>query len=216
MNKKLIIIGASGHGKVCADIALEMNQWEEICFLDDNENIKESLGLSVIGKSSGFEQFVDEYDFFVGIGSNNTRKRIIEKLKRINASITTLVHPNAIIGRDVEIQNGTVIMAGVVINCSTSIGEGCIINTGATVDHDCDINEYVHISPGVNVAGTVNIGNNCWIGIGASIINNICICNDVIIGSGGVVVSNIVERGTYIGVPVKVVKNEGYTYCSSF
>ena len=33
--KKLIIIGASGHGKVVADIA-KMNGYEEIVFLDDD------------------------------------------------------------------------------------------------------------------------------------------------------------------------------------
>ena len=34
--KKLIIIGASGHGKVIADIAIK-NGYETIVFLDDNE-----------------------------------------------------------------------------------------------------------------------------------------------------------------------------------
>lgn len=206
MKRKLIIIGASGHGKVCADIALEMNQWEEISFLDDNENIKESLGLRVIGKSSDFEQFVDEYDFFVGIGSNNTRKFITEKLIKVNASIATLVHPSSIIGRDIEIQNGTVIMAGVVINCSTSIREGCIINTGATVDHDCSIQDFVHISPGVNVAGTVRIGSNCWVGIGSVVSNNVNICSGCKVGAGAVVVEDITGPGTYVGVPVRKIK----------
>ena len=36
--KKLIIIGASGHGKVIADIAVN-NGYEDIVFLDDNESV---------------------------------------------------------------------------------------------------------------------------------------------------------------------------------
>lgn len=36
MNNRLIIIGASGHGKVAADVAMRMNRWSEISFLDDN------------------------------------------------------------------------------------------------------------------------------------------------------------------------------------
>jgi hypothetical protein len=39
MKNKLIIIGASGRGKVVADIALKMNIWESIEFLDDDESI---------------------------------------------------------------------------------------------------------------------------------------------------------------------------------
>ena len=37
MNKRLIIIGASGHGKVCVDIAERLGHWNEIYFLDDDE-----------------------------------------------------------------------------------------------------------------------------------------------------------------------------------
>ena len=37
--RKLAIIGASGHGKVIADIARK-NGYKEIVFLDDNENIQ--------------------------------------------------------------------------------------------------------------------------------------------------------------------------------
>ena len=40
--KKLAIIGASGHGKVIADIAVK-NGYEEIVFLDDNPELKDVL-----------------------------------------------------------------------------------------------------------------------------------------------------------------------------
>lgn len=43
MSKKLVIIGASGHGKVIADIA-KKNGYHEIVFLDDNETIHEVNG----------------------------------------------------------------------------------------------------------------------------------------------------------------------------
>ena len=52
MKEKLLIIGASGHGKVVADIALKMNKWKSIAFLDDDESIKSSMGIEVVGKSS--------------------------------------------------------------------------------------------------------------------------------------------------------------------
>ena len=44
--KKLVIIGASGHGKVIADIALN-NQYDEIVFLDDDKRVTESAGFAV-------------------------------------------------------------------------------------------------------------------------------------------------------------------------
>ena len=39
---RLIVIGASGHGKVVADIAV-LNGYEDIVFLDDDESLLGSL-----------------------------------------------------------------------------------------------------------------------------------------------------------------------------
>ncbi|WP_231701804.1 acetyltransferase [Crassaminicella thermophila] len=198
-----MIIGASGHGKVVADIALKMNKWLSIAFLDNNESIKSSMGLEVIGKSADALKYIEDYDIFVAIGNNATREKIQEKLEVAGASIPVLVHPNVVIGTEVELRIGTVIMAGVVINSSTRIGKGCIINTGSTIDHDNVIEDYVHISPGANLAGNVKVGKGSWIGIGSAVSNNINITNGCKVGAGSVVVKDITESGTYVGVPVR-------------
>ena len=203
MKNKLLIIGASGHGKVVADIALKMNSWQSISFLDDNENLKFSLGFKVIGKSNEAIRHINEFDIFVGIGNNAIRKKIQERLEVEGARIPTLIHPNATLGEQVEIAAGTAVMAGVVINCSTKIGKGCIINTGATVDHDNIIEDFVHISPGVHLAGTVNVGQGSWLGIGTVVSNNVKIKSNCKVGAGAVVVKDITETGTYVGVPAR-------------
>lgn len=206
MKKNLLILGAGGHGKVVADIALRMNRWQHIGFIDDNECIETDMTLEVIGRPSDVLTYMDKADFVVAIGNNTIRENIQEKLESIGASIATLIHPSAIIGKDVSIGKGTVVMAGAVINCSTKIGKGCIINTSCSLDHDNLIEDYVHISPGSNLAGTVKVGRSSWIGIGSVISNNITICNSCIVGAGSVVIRCINESGTYVGVPVKKIK----------
>jgi sugar O-acyltransferase (sialic acid O-acetyltransferase NeuD family) len=207
MKDKLLIIGASGHGKVVADIALKMNNWNSIKFIDDDKSLKSSLGLDIVGTSVDINKFISEYDVFVGVGNNIVRKNIIEKLEKLGATIPVLIHPTAIIGKEVMVDSGTVVMAGTVINSSTSIGKGCIVNTGSTIDHDNIIEDYVHISPGAHLAGSVSIGEGTWIGVGSIISNNIIVCKNCTVGAGGVVVKNITEVGTYIGVPVKRISN---------
>lgn len=202
MKDKLLIIGAGGHGKVVADIALSMNKWKHISFLDD-KNIKYQMGIEVIGKTADAFKYIKEWDIFVAIGNNGIRENIQNELKAEGANFPTLIHPSAVIGRSVEIGEGTVIMANVVINCCTKIGNGCIINTGATIDHDNFIEDYVHISPGVHIAGTVKIGKGTWIGVGSIVSNNVYITSNCIIGAGAVVVKDIIEAGTYVGVPAK-------------
>ena len=203
MKEKLIIIGASGHGKVVADIAIKMNKWRSIAFLDDDKLIKSSMGLEVIGKTDDVIKYKEEADFFVAIGDNTIREKVQEQLIDEEISVVNLIHPSALIGTYVVIGKGTVVMAGVVINSSTRIGKGCIINTNSSVDHDNIIEDYVHISPGANIAGTVKIGKGSWIGIGSVVSNNLNICNSCKVGAGAVVVKSIVEPGTYVGVPAR-------------
>lgn len=197
MLKKLIIIGASGHGKVIADIAVN-NGYEDIVFLDDNESVLECAGYPVIGKTCQAAKM--DGDKIIAIGNAEVREKIQKNIK-----VITLVHPDAVISRRVQIGDGTVVMAGAVINSDTVIGDGCIINTGASVDHDCKIGNFSHISVGTHIAGTCVIGDRTWIGAGATVSNNVKICCDSMIGAGAVVVNDIDVSGTYVGVPAKLI-----------
>ncbi|MEA4805508.1 acetyltransferase [Acetobacterium wieringae] len=203
MKRKLLIIGASGHGKVVVDIAIKMNIWEDIFFLDDDESITECMGFGVVGKTEDAFKLANEADIFVAVGNNEIREKVQNKLESAGIKPPCLIHPSAIIGSAVEVGLGTVIMAGVVINSATQIGKGCIINTAATVDHDNRIADFVHVSPGAHLAGMVAVGQKTWIGIGSTISNNLTITGNCKIGAGAVVVKDIIAPGTYVGVPAR-------------
>lgn len=203
--KKLIIIGAGGHGRVVQDVALSMGKWDEILFLD--EGVKENgFDMKTIGKPEDAFSYIKEADVFVAIGDNNKRKKMVLDLLKKGASVPALIHKSAVLGKDVTAERGSVIMAGVAVNCNSVIGKGAIINTGVTLDHDNIIGDFSHISPGATLAGTVKIGEGSWIGTGSSLINNIEITEGCIIGAGSVVIRDIKEPGTYVGVPAKKIK----------
>lgn len=204
----LLILGAGGHGKVIADIALKMNQWKHIKFLDDNEKVKSVLGVDVVGATEEANKYITNADIFVAIGDNRIREDVQERLIAQGASMPVLMHSSAVIGQDVEILSGSVVMANVVISPSVRIGKGCIINTGTIVDHDSILMDYVHLSPGVSLAGNVKVGKGTWLGIGSTVINNTYITQECTIGAGAVVVKNISEPGTYIGIPAKRIMNK--------
>lgn len=201
MNKRLIIIGAGGHGRVALDIAKKIGDFHEIMFLDDAE-IKDK-GITVVGKVSDYSQYIESSVFFVAIGNNFTRRRIQTELRASGAKIISLIHPDAVICEDVQMADGCIVMAGTVINTGSTIGEGVIINTGSTIDHDCIIGNYAHISVGAHLAGSVEIGECTFVCAGVTVINNIRICEECTIGAGAVVVNDIVMKGLYIGMPAK-------------
>ncbi len=201
MNTRIAIIGAGGHGKVIADLALK-NGYKEVVFIDDNL-IGKCMGFNIVGTCANIGQINDgKTDFIIAVGNNAIRKRIVERYK-INCA--TLIHPSAQIGLNVKIGKGTVIMSGAVINPCATVGNHCIINTCAVIEHDCVIEDCVHISPSVAVGGTVHIGECTHVGIGAVVKNNVEICNNCIIGAGAVVVKDVVESATYVGIPAKKV-----------
>ena len=198
---RLIIIGASGHGKVVADIAKLMG-YKDIVFLDGDRSLKECAGYPVIGSEEMVENITG--DLFIAVGNSSVRKKLMEKNK--DRYFPVLIHPSAIIAERTEIGAGTVIMAGAVINSDSKIGKGNIINTCASVDHDCIMGDYCHLAVGAHMCGTVKVGNEVWIGAGATVSNNITICSETTIGAGALVVKDIKHSSTYIGIPARVMK----------
>lgn len=198
--KKVMIIGASGHGKVIADIIHQSGD-QVMGFLDDDPTKKEIHQIPVLGKIEDTQKYKDDFCFIIGIGDNQIRKEIAESNPALN--YYTAIHPTAVIGEGVRIGNGTAVMAGVVINVDADIGEHCIINTSAVIEHECVIGDYTHISPQACLCGNVHVGEECHIGAGVTVINNLSICLKCTIGIGAVVVSNIEKQGIYIGNPAK-------------
>lgn len=200
MSVSVVIIGASGHGKVVADI-IEKSGDRLVGYLDDDESLGDFFnGYPVLGKIAEYILYM-QHAFVVAIGNAEIRQRVTLKSK--GANWYTAVHPSAIIAKNTLVGEGTVVMAGVVINAYAVIGKHCIINSSAVIEHDNVIEDYVHISVGTKLAGTVHIGQGTWVGIGAVVSNNINICRNCMIGAGGVVVADINEPGTYIGIPAK-------------
>ncbi len=199
MDKKIIIIGASGHGKVVADLAIK-NGYEILGFLDDGKSAGEVLGFPILGKVERVLEYGKTCEFVIAIGNNAIRKKIAESY---SVKWAKLIHPTAVIGIGAQIGEGTVVMANAVVNSGARIGKHCIINTTAVIEHDNFLEDYVHISPNAALAGTVFVGERTHIGIGAAVKNNIAITADVVVGAGAVVVKDIDEKGIYCGVPAR-------------
>lgn len=199
--RALAIIGASGHGKVLADIA-HKNGYQAVAFFDDNKE-GSLAGHPILGPvEEGIRGW--DSDVIVGIGNPDIRQDIQDQIAI--EQIATLIHPNAVVAEDAHIEPGTVVMAGAVINPGVRIGRGSIVNTCASIDHDCNLDEYVHVAVGAHLCGTVRIGPKAWIGAGSVISNNTSICQKCMIGVGAAVIHDIEVPGTYVGVPARRIK----------
>lgn len=201
---KCAILGASGHGKVIAEIA-ELNGYDSICFFDDRwPEVSHVAHWRVIGTA---EHLLESHSCFdavvIAIGHNPTRIKKQSLLSQKGAHFPIFVHPTAVVSKLSQVGEGTVVMAGAVINPFSNIGPSCIINTSATVDHDCVLAEGVHISPGANLAGGVQVGVGSWVGIGASVKQLINIGNYAVIAAGAAVTRDVLDEQIVAGVPAR-------------
>ncbi|MFC5461624.1 acetyltransferase [Massilia niabensis] len=198
----LALLGASGHGKVVADAAL-CSGWREVVFFDDAWPAVVMNGpWPVAGNTAALLACLREFDgVAVSIGNAAVRCLKQSELADAGAKLATIIHPRACVSQFARICEGSVVMAGAVVNADASIGKACIINTGATVDHDCRLADGAHISPGAHLAGNVTVGVNSWVGIGATVRQGICIGDGAMVGAGAVVVKPVADRATVVGNP---------------
>ncbi|NML56932.1 acetyltransferase [Chryseobacterium cheonjiense] len=194
----MYLYGASGHGKVVAEIA-EESGYHIDAYIDENVSKKKMLGYSVF-----HEPPQENIDIVIAIGNNRIRKNIVEQSALFN--YVTLLHPKSSVSKRVQIDEGTVVMAGVTINAAVTVGKHCIINTNSSIDHDCVLEDFVHISPNAALGGSVYVGEGTHVGIGANIIQGIKIGKWCTIGAGTVIISDIPDGSTVVGNPGRIIK----------
>lgn len=207
--KEIIIIGSSGHASVIIDIIKSMIECGDDLIikglLDDRKDLKEFMGYKILGTVDDWHLFnTQNIEFIIGIGNNNIRKSIANKLTSIK--FFTAIHSSALIGSNVKIKQGTVVMQNAVVNANTTIGEHCIINSSSVVEHDNIIYDFVHISPSTTLCGGVRVGDTTHIGANSVVIPGIKIGSNTIIGAGSSVIKDISSNVVAVGCPAKIIK----------
>ena len=154
----------------------------------------------------------------VGIGDNWIRKKLVDRISRIvpEFRFISTIHPQSIIGRDVQIGEGTVVMPGAIINSNSFIGNFCIINTNASLDHDGIMGDYSSLAPRASTGGHVHLGEFSAICLGANVIEGINIGHHTVVGAGSLVVNDIKSHVVAYGTPSKVIRKrvKGEAYLS--
>ena len=201
-NKKLKIIGYSGHSFVCLEGAKSMGL-DTSGYYETEEKLSNPYKLKYLGNEDNIE--IDD-QLFVSIGDNRIREKIFKKIINNNSLDLIIIHKKSIVSNSVVIQKQTFINAGAIINSQVIIGKGCIVNTGAIIDHECEIGDFSHIAPGATLSGNVKVGKSCFIGANSTVIQGVKIGNNVIIGAGAVVIKDVPDNITIVGNPAKIIK----------
>lgn len=205
----VVVIGAGGHGRVILDILRCAGR--TVCgLLDDNPDLhgQRVNGVDVLGGIEEAPRLASEGAcFVVGIGDNLARGRVIRRFLAWGASLTTAVHPSAVIAADVAVEPGVVVMAGAVVNTGSRLGVGSCVNTRAVLDHDNILGELAHVFPGAVLTGGVQVGRYAVIGSGAVVLPYQRVGENAYVGAGAVVGHEVPPNTVVVGVPAKFLKH---------
>jgi acetyltransferase EpsM len=202
LDKKIILVGYSGHGLVVADTAFE-NNLNVIGYTEKSINEVNPFRLEYLGNESSLDFKGWELDvaFVLGIGDNFLREKIYKLIINKGKKVISLINSTSTISRLAVIGEGVFINRNVTINALANVGNNVILNTGCIIEHECEINENVHVAPGVVLAGNVKVGTGTFIGANAVVKQGIVIGKNVIVGAGTVVLNDIPNGKKIVGNP---------------
>jgi serine O-acetyltransferase len=123
-------------------------------------------------------------------------KLLARFVSQVNRLVTGIeIHPGARIGRGLFVDHGM----ATVIGETAEIGDNCTLYQGVTLGGTGKQTGKRHPT----------LGDNVVVGVGASILGAITIGDGSLIGAGAVVLHPVPPNSTAVGVPAKLVREEG-------
>lgn len=198
--KELVLIGGGGHCKACIDVIESEGVFNIAGIVDQKEKKDESvLGYKIFATDEDIASLCQNYKYFlITIGQiriAKTRRQVFDSLKSHGADLVSVVSPMAHVSSHANLEEGTIVMHGCIVNPSANIGKNCIVNTGSIIEHDVQIADHCHIATGAVINGGVHVGTGSFIGSRSVIREGIQIGSDCLIGAGGRVMHGVTDRG---------------------
>lgn len=210
--KRILLFGGGNQVHYTIDIIEKEDKYEIVGIIDSVHAIgTERYGYEVLGRQEDLIDIINKFKIDAGlitIGDNWSRdyvyKSIIEQIPSFE--FVNAIHPSVIIGKNVELGFGIVMMAGVIVNPLAKIGNFTFFATGCQIEHDCTIEDYASVSAGSIMGGYVTVGKFSAITLGVTVLDRIKIGINSVIGSGSLVLKDIPDNVLAHGHPINKIR----------
>lgn len=189
---KKALIGYGGHAKEVSTIT-----GINVFFVEDEYACANTEKLSNLN--------IDAYQVMIAIGDPIIRKKIANKLPK-ETTYFSYIHPTSLVLNNIAVGIGSYIGPYCILTTNIKIGKHSILNRSNQIGHDTITKDYLTMMPGSIISGSCSIGECFYLGTNASVKEKITIVDDVTVGLNSGVVKNILVKGTYGGLPSKLIK----------
>ena len=210
----IICLGNGGHARVVQEL-LDLSGRALAGYVGPEGGATDT-DLPYLGKDAELDAIraAGKTHFINGIGGI---KNLVIRRSAFDAAVAaglepvSAQHPSSIVSPHAAIGEGTLIMAGAIVQTGARIGKNVIINSGSIIEHDCRIGDHCHVAPGCVLGGDVTIGAMSFLGLGARVVQGILIGKNCMIGAASLVHRDIADGKTAVGLPARVIKTNPST-----
>ncbi|HEV7622187.1 MAG TPA: acetyltransferase [Flavisolibacter sp.] len=200
--KHFVIFPFNGNGLEALD-CINQDKYNFVGFIDDDPNRSDKKH-----KLFSRDILVKNKELYIlavpgSPASYKLRESLINSLRIPLKRFLTIIHPKAVIGKNVSIGVNCLIMAGVVLTSNVIIGNHVCILPNTVIHHDTIIGDYSLIGSNVSIAGNCIIEKNCYIGSGTAIIHNVKVGAMSLVGLGSNVIKNVEDNAKMVGNPAR-------------
>lgn len=200
--QRLLIIGGGDGAVQILDVLAKTPGQRAVAIADDNPSLQgKTVGGVPVTGGIQVDRLVDLFEkgeFDAAIISISTiiklRAEVFDKLKSRGVRFANVIHPSAVIGSNVSMGEGNVIMAFSHIGACATIGNNNFISAYCSIEHHNTMGNHCSFGPGVVTSSRVKFGDRVRCGTGIFIEPKITIGAEAVIGSGCILWNNVPER----------------------
>lgn len=208
MNRAIVVIGGGEHARVVMSAIRSGASGGDLAgFVDPKPCVETAkrFGVRRLGDDSALRSHSGAHAVlgFGALDRAGGRQEAVQRLTPIVKGWAMIVHESAWVSPEAAVGEGTVVMAGAIVQTGARIGAHCVVNTSAVIEHDVILEDFVQVAPGAILGGGVRVGAAAYIGMGAVIRDHTNVGGGAVVGMGAVVVADVAEGARVVGVPAR-------------
>ncbi len=203
-SERILIIGGGDGAVQILDVLAKTPHQRAVAIVDDNPTLvgRTIDGVPVVGGivMDEIAALFERREVDKAVISISTliplRARLYEQLQARGVCFANIIHPSAVIGSNVALGEGNVIMAFCHIGACAALGNNNFLSAYCSIEHHATMGNHCSFGPAVVTSSRVQFGDRVRCGTGIFVEPKLSIGSDAIIGSGCIIREDIPEATT--------------------
>lgn len=206
----VVVLGAGGDAIVIAEAIRQASEVGQAVrlegFLDDTLAGQTIAGRPVFGGLDDWTRLSGDICFIPAIQKVRDMPRRATRLEGLHippARWAHLIHPRAVVARDVHVGAGAYIAACATVQPGCVIGDFATLRGGAALGHDATLERHGYVGPNATLCGKAIVHEGAHIGPNAVVLDGRQVGRFAVIGIGSAVTKDVAEFTVVMGNPAR-------------